>query len=71
MVWHNGRLYLCSTWALDLSTALEMTGGSAWEDGRKCLGGQEQALEKTGGSAWEDGYVNLKGRIYKFALEAD
>ena len=71
MVWHNGRLYLCSTWALDLSTALEMTGGSAREDGRKHSEGQEEVLGKMGGSAWEDGYVNLKGRIYKFALEAD
>ena len=55
MVWHNGRLYLCSTWALDLSTALEMTGGSAREDRRKCLGRQEEVLGKTGGSAREDG----------------
>ena len=66
MVWHNGRLYLCSTWALDLSTALEMTGGSAREDMRKCSRGQEEVLERTGGSNREDRWKCLGGQLSKF-----
>ena len=66
MVWHNRRLDLCSTWALDLSTALGRIEGSAWEDRRKRSGGQEEVLGRTGGSAREDGRKCLGGQLSKF-----